>query len=152
MGSWGVGISSNDDAADIRDDFRDLIAYGLSSEDATLRLMEEYGVGGRGTDDNDFWLGLAAAQHSIGHVVPEVIDRATAIIDGPEEFERWTSQDRMRRQAVLLKLRERLGQPPPPPKRLRPRTKVDTRLETGQHVLVRVGDRRVLLRVTGCDR
>ncbi|MFN8191571.1 MAG: hypothetical protein U0R78_14245 [Nocardioidaceae bacterium] len=149
MGSWGVGIFSNDDAADIREDLRDLIADGLTPEDATRRLQEDYGVGGRGPDDNDFWLGLAAAQHSIGHVVPEVLDHATAIIDDPEELARWTPKDRKRRRAVLLKLRERLAQPPPPPKQPRPRTKADTRLEVGQHVLVRVDDRRVLFRVTG---
>jgi Domain of unknown function (DUF4259) len=149
MGAWGVGIFSNDSAADIRDDLRDLIAEGVSAEAATSRLREEYGIGDGGPDDHDFWLGLAAAQHSIGHVDENVRSRAMDIIDAPEELQRWQPKDRRRRQAALQKLRERLGQSPPKPKRLRPRTKVDTRLEEGQHVLVDVGGRRVLLRVTG---
>lgn len=149
MGSWGVGIFSNDDAADIRDDFRELIAEGLSPEEATRRLQEDHGVGDRGPDDNDFWLGLAAAQHSIGHVAPGVIDRAIEIIDSPAEMERWSRRDRRRRKATLHKLRERLAQPPGLPKRIRPRLKVDTRLENGQHVVANVGDHRVLLRVIG---
>jgi hypothetical protein len=148
MGSWGVGIFSNDDAADIRDDFRDLIADGLSVGDATRRLQEKYGVGGRGTDDNDFWLGLAAAQHSTGHVSSEVIDRAITIIDSPSELDRWEPANRNRRKVALDKLRAKLLQPPPQPKRLRPRPKVETRLEPGQHVVAPVRDREVVLRVT----
>lgn len=148
MGSWGVGIFSNDDAADIREDFRDLIADGYSPVDATRRLQDDYGVGGRGPDDNDFWLGLAAAQHALGHVAPEVLQHATAIIDGPEELERWAPESRKRRQAVLLELRDTLAQPPPPPKRVRPRTTTETNLQEGQHVVVRAGNRHVLLRVT----
>lgn len=148
MGSWGVGIFSNDDAADLRDDFHELIADGLSPEEATRRLQHDYGVGDRGPDDNDFWLGLAAVQHSIGHVAPGVIDHAIEIIDSPAELERWSRKDRSRRKAALHRLRERLAQPPGPPKRVRPRPRVDTRLENGQHVVVRVGDQRALLRVT----
>jgi len=148
MGTWGVGVFSNDMAADIRDDLRDLIAEGTSAENATSRLRDEYGIGEGGADDHDFWLGLAAAQHSIGHVDEAVRSRAIEIIEAPEELERWQPKDRKRRQAALEKLRERLSQPPPPPKRLRPRVQVDTRLESGQHVLFVVDGRRVLLRVT----
>lgn len=148
MGSWGVGIFSNDVAADIRGDFRGLIADGLSAEDATRRLQDEYGVGDRGTDDNDFWLGLAAAQHSTGHVSPGVIDRAISIIDSPSELERWAPPNRNPRNAALERLRATLLQSPPQPKRLQPRTKVDTRLEPGQYVVVSVRGRRVVLRVT----
>lgn len=149
MGAWGVGIFSNDDAADIREDARELIANALTAEEATRRLQEDYGVSGGGPDDNDFWLGLAAAQHSIGHVVPEVINHALEIIDSSSELDRWNPKDRSRRKATLLKLRERLEQAPGPPKSVRPRPKVDTQLESGQHVVAQVGDRRVLLRVTG---
>ncbi|MCR6030717.1 hypothetical protein GGQ22_04575 [Nocardioides sp. zg-579] len=149
MGSWGVGIHSNDDASDLRDDFRDLIAGGLSAEDATHRLQNEYGVGDRGVDDNDFWLGLAAAQHSSGHINPTVLERAIAIIDSSDELARWAPEMRKRRQVALLKLRQRLEKVPPPPRRIRPRTKADTSLEEGQHVAVNVAERRVLLRVTG---
>jgi hypothetical protein len=37
MGTWGVGIFSNDDAADLREDFRDLIASGLAADEAAVR-------------------------------------------------------------------------------------------------------------------
>jgi hypothetical protein len=106
-------------------------------------------VGERGLDDNDFWLGLAAAQHSSGHVHPPVVSRAIGIIDSPDELTRWPPNLRKRRHAALLKLRQRLDSPPPPAKPIRPRTKADTSLEDGQHVVVPVAERRVLLRITG---
>jgi hypothetical protein len=39
MGSWGPGIFSDDVASDVRDDWREAIAEGLSPEDATDRLV-----------------------------------------------------------------------------------------------------------------
>lgn len=149
MGSWGVGIFSNDAAADIREDFHDLIAEGLSADEATRRLHDEYGIGPGGVDDNDFWLGLAAAQHRVGHVAGGVIDRALEIINDPEELERWSPKDRTRRRAALAKLQEQLQAPTPAPKKLRPRKKVDTSLQAGEHVLFDAGSRVLLLRVTG---
>ena len=128
--------------------FRDLIADGVAPAQATQRLTEEYGIGRTGDDHNDFWLGLAATQHKLGHVVPDVLDRTLAIIDDPGELERWEPAQKRRRRVALDKLRDQLLQPPPPPKRLRPRRKVDTSLEPGQHVVVRFRDRRILLRVT----
>src|SRR5262245_40768679 len=76
MGAWGVGIFSNDDAADLREELRDLIADGHSANDATNKLVDDYGIGRGGVDDNDFWLGLAAAQHKIGHLGDGVLERA----------------------------------------------------------------------------
>lgn len=150
MGSWGVGIFSNDDAADVREDFRDLIADGLDVEAATRRLQDEYGIGERGTADNDFWLALAAAQHEVGHVSPSVIQRALEIIDDPAEMDRWAPTDRPRRAATLGTLRTTLESAPPAPGRLRPRTKVDTSLKAGRHVVVPLhdGQRGILLRIT----
>ena len=102
-------------------------------------------------DANDFWLALAATQHTVGHVGEHVLERALDIIDDPGEMERWAPKDRRRRAAALAKLKSTLESPPSPAKRLRPRTTVDTRLELGQHVVVPLpgGERSVLLRVTG---
>ncbi len=129
MGSWGVGIFSNDGASDVREGFRDLIAERLVAAQATERLVEEFGIGQDGDEDNDFWLGLAATQHRVGHVVPHVLDRALSIIDSPSELERWEPAQRTRRKAALDNLRDQLLRPPPPPKRLRPRPTVETSLE-----------------------
>lgn len=138
MGSWGVGIYSNDTGADVREDFRELIAEGLSAEAATQRLRAEYGIGSGGDSDNDFWLGLAATQHRVGHVAPGVIDRALRIVEEPAELERWEAKHRTRRLAALEKLRGHLLQPAPAPKRLRARKTVATSLQAGQHVVFEV--------------
>lgn len=68
MGARGVGIFSNADAADVREDFRDLIAAGLTADEATGRLREEHGVEQLGVDANDFWLALAATQHTVARI------------------------------------------------------------------------------------
>lgn len=148
MGSWGVGIFSNDLAEDVRDGFRDLIAGGVPAEAATEQLQHEYGVGSGGEVDNDFWLSLAATQHQIGHVVPGVIERARQIIADPAELGRWDTKDRSRRLAALEKLRIRLSEPAPVPKRIRVRKRATTSLEAGQHVVFDVpGAGPVLLRI-----
>ncbi len=67
MGAWGVAIFSDDLAADIRDDFRELIGDGLTPSEATDRLMEEYRSA---LDDSHelpvFWIALAVAQWKLG--------------------------------------------------------------------------------------
>ena len=148
MGAWGIGIFSNDTAADVREDFRGLVAAGVSAADAAARLHEEYGVGGDADYDADFWLGLAAAQHRLGHVDGEVLRRAIDIIDSEAELERWPRADRARRRAVLQKLRTTLGAQAPAPKKIRPRTRYETSLNIGEHVVVPLGGvGEVLLRV-----
>jgi hypothetical protein len=150
MGSWGTGIFSNDDAADIRDDYRDLIGNGLTAEAASAKVIDEYCVDDPSdADNNDVWLGLAAVQHQIGHIAQHVIDTALTITGSPEELERWDPEDRKQRLKALVKLRDTLSQPPPEPRKIRPRKVPDTSLEPGQHLLYTdpVTNSQLLLRV-----
>ncbi|MDR7083153.1 hypothetical protein J2X01_002446 [Arthrobacter ginsengisoli] len=152
MGTWGPAIFSNDTAPDGREDFRDLVAKGATPAEATEKILAEYGVGILGDpDNNDLWLGLAATQHKTGHIVPEVIDRALAIAESPQELERWAPGDRKGRLRALTRLRETLRTAPPPPRKLRPRPVATTALEIGQHQLfshIESGSQ-FLLRVVG---
>ncbi|MDP9982256.1 hypothetical protein J2W14_001644 [Pseudarthrobacter oxydans] len=152
MGTWGPAIFSNDTAPDVREDFRDLVAQGATPAESTDQILAEYGVGMPGDpDNNDLWLGLAATQHKTGHVVPEVIDRALAITESPQELERWEPGDRKARLQALTKLGETLRTPPPPPRKLRPRSVATTDLLLGQHQLyshIESGSQ-FLLRVVG---
>lgn len=151
MGTWGVGIFSNDYGADLREEFRELIAAGGTADSATVHLRQQHGIGSGEDDENDFWLSLAATQHRTGHIASGVIDRALEIIDDPDELERWEPPDRKRRAATLARLKATLQTEPRAPQRLRPRVKAETALRAGQHVLVPVeaGARRILLRITG---
>jgi len=100
-------------------------------------------------DDNDFWLALASTQHRLGHVATGTIERALQILDDPEELARWDPKARMRRRVALDKLRAQLTEPVPQPKKVRPRKKVDTALEPGEHVVFDSGSVPALLRITG---
>jgi hypothetical protein len=62
MGAWGTA-TSDDTASDVRDEFRDLIGEGLSTEQATEKLLSEYASSLEDLDDGPpFWLGLAVTQ------------------------------------------------------------------------------------------
>jgi hypothetical protein len=152
MGAWGTGLFSNDLAADLRGDFRDLIADGLAPEEATNHLLVEYNIkrNDADVDNNDFWLALAYIQHQLGHADPDVITRAVSIAKDPKELERWEPADRPKRRQVLEKLYETLAQPLPAPKKIKKRTKTTTALQVGQHILWNPGFGRpnLLLRVT----
>jgi len=71
MGTWGTGIFADDLAADVRDEFTDLIGDGLSAAAATKRLVTE---SSEEIEDEPtvFWIALAATQWKIGHVVESV--------------------------------------------------------------------------------
>jgi hypothetical protein len=42
MGAWGPAIFSDDNAADLRDNYRKLIGDGMSGADATDKQLDEY--------------------------------------------------------------------------------------------------------------
>src|ERR1700733_11187058 len=81
MGAWGVAVFSDDLAADVRDEFRDLIGEGLSSTEAVEKLLGEYAssVG----DDNEisvFWIALALTQGNLGQCKSNPKDRYLIIV------------------------------------------------------------------------
>ena len=63
MGTWGIALFSDDLAADVRDDFKELLGDGYSPAEATDILIRQYKDV---LDDEDespvFWLALAATQ------------------------------------------------------------------------------------------
>ena len=72
MGTWSVAIFGNDTAADVRDEFRELIEDGRSDEEATSEVLRKFGECLADPDDAPFiWTGLAAVQHrQMTSVVP----------------------------------------------------------------------------------
>lgn len=76
MGTWGVGIFSDDLAADIRDGYRDHLGDGLSGPDATDRVLAAHA---EALDDPEegpvAWLALAAAQLQVGRLEERVRER-----------------------------------------------------------------------------
>ena len=125
MGAWGTAIFSDDTALDVRDEWCDAVLDGLSPEDATRRLVESFDdhLGKDEETEKLFWIALAAAQFETGRLLPEVRERALAIIEAGGDVDRWredgdevAARQRLR---VLERLAQKLRGPQPAPKRLR---------------------------------
>jgi hypothetical protein len=123
MGTWGVAIFSDDLAADLRGDFRDLIGDGLSPGQAVARLLSDYASSLDDVDETPvFWLALAQVQWQLGRLDETTKRNALQIIDTGQDLKRWdTPKDREKRAKVLGKLKQQLLSPPLPPRRI-PRT------------------------------
>lgn len=135
MGAWGTAIFSDDTAADTRDAFSDFIADGLSSEEATERLVAE---SGEILEDEDealvFWLAIAATQWTLGRLIDSVRERALQIIDSEADLRRWADNapaEIGQRKKHLAKLREKLTSPQPKPKKLKSVLKSSTDFQVG---------------------
>lgn len=121
MGTWGTGLFSDDITADLRGDFRDLIGDGLSAEEATAKLVEEYRPESDPIDlEPPFWLALASVQWSLGRLIPLVHAKALELLDSGADLRRWEDDPKQqkKRAAVLEKLRETLTSPQPAPKKI----------------------------------
>jgi hypothetical protein len=155
MGTWASGIFADDDAADIRGDWREAIIEGTTPEAATEGLQTKYRSR---LADNDlrplFWMALAAAQHETGRLLPEVRDRALSEISAGGDVKRFAEDDPAlgrQRQAVIDRLAEKLRGPEKSPVRLRRAKPKETDLRVGDVLSVRglTTDRRVIFAVVG---
>ena len=115
MGAWGTSIFSDDNAADLREDYRDLIGNGLSGSEATDRLIEEWQPDGNdGYFVATFWLALALTQWKCGRLEERVKARALAAILDGSAIEPWREgKTEKKRRAVLDKVQAQLQSPQP---------------------------------------
>jgi len=134
MGIWGPGIFSNDVAADIRAEWREMIGNGTQPTEASEAILANH------RDDlNDeyeaptVWLALAIVQWKSGRPVENVQKRAIAVIDSGEGLLGWERPPAncRARERVLSNAREKLVRPPPPATRIRPRPRSTTPFEPG---------------------
>lgn len=123
MAAWGVAVFSDDLAADLRSDFRELIGDGLSPSDATERLMTEYASSLEDADEMSvFWIALALTQWKLGRLEDRTKKMALHVIDDGIDLSRWDDpKNRARRADVLAKTRAELLSAQPPAKPV-PRT------------------------------
>jgi hypothetical protein len=149
-------VFENDLASDIRAQYRSLVEGGATGEEATDRVLADWG---RLADDEEdgvqIWLGLAAAQSQLGRLEDRVRDRAVAIIDAGADLDRWQEdapEDVPSRRRAIATLRRQLLAPQGPPKRVRKQTPMKPRFAPGDIVAFRLeDDRSLLLRVVGHD-
>lgn len=156
MGTWGPAIFSDDTASDVREQFRDLVGQGLSSKQATDKLVAEWKSELRDPDVAPvFWLALAATQWQLGRLVARVRDRALRAIDDGTDISRWSDDPKLRaaRRRHLEKLRATLKSPPPQPRAVRRPFKNTCPWRSGEVVGYRTRSGTfVLLRVIGIHR
>lgn len=151
MGAWGTGIFSDDDACDIREQYRAMLGDGLDGPAATDRLLEEWSISpprSEPTEDTVFWLALAATQWRLGRLEDRVKAAAVAIIDNGSDLRRWreeTPRHVPRREAALARLRHRLDQPQPAAKRVRKQFRHACDWSPGEVVAYRLGSGRLAL-------
>ena len=141
MGAWGTGIFSDDTACDIRDDFREYLGEGLSGEQATARILDEYKSSLADPYDAGLvWLALGATQWKLGRLDEETLAQALHVIDSGGSLLRWApgTKDYAKRKAALDKLRTQLTSPQPAAKKVRRQVKCECDWRIGEMVAYRL--------------
>jgi len=142
MGAWGTAIFSDDTALDVRDEWREAILDGLNAEEATTRLVKSFDdyLGDDEDTERLCWMALAAAQFETGRLLPEVRDRALAILDDGGDVGRWREDGdevlARQRERVLGRLAAKLRGPQPKPRRLRRTPSLSVPFDVGDVVRV----------------
>src|SRR5437016_12186835 len=118
MGAWGAALFADDDAADLRAEYRTYLAEAQSDAGATDLAARDYDASlERPGETTAFWLALASIQWRMGRLDPRVKAVCLTIIDNGIELEKWADPpDRGKRAAILAKLREMISSPLPPAK------------------------------------
>ena len=145
MGVWGTAIFSDDLAADPRDGLTDLMAEGLTAEQATQRLVSESADILRDEGDSTvFWLAVAATQWKLGRLMESVRDRTVQLIDSGIDLRRWEGasvSEINQRKNYLAKLREQLLGPQPKPRKLKRIEKSSTDFQAGDIAVFHLDER-----------
>lgn len=116
MGTWGTAIFSDDLAADVRDDYKQLLSDGKSPEEATQILLNNYASELNDIDSGPIlWLSLAAIQWKTGTLQDNVKQNALEILQTGKDLIRWQENPSAlkKRKIVLQKLEEQLLSPQP---------------------------------------
>lgn len=136
MGTWGVGILDSDLALDVRADVMTRLARGATAAAIVLAMRRRPSIFDDPDDGAVVLLALAETLHDVGRVHPWIATRADALLARGVEGA-WANADKQTakaRAAALARLRAKLRAPPPRPQRLRPPTRLETRLRAGDVV------------------
>ena len=151
MGAWGTGIFSDDNASDLRDEYRDLIGDGVPGPEATDRLIAQWSPQGDPDLEPVFWLALALTQCNYGRLEERVKDEALRVIADGSAIRPWAGgPDERKRRAVLEATKLKIESPQPPLKAVKKRVLatcdwergelIAYRLKSGDYVVLRMLD------------
>src|SRR5579864_8755775 len=104
MGVWGTAIFSDDNASDVRDDYRGMIGDGLSGPQATDRLLSRWMSAAAKDPDlaATFWLALAVTQWKCGRLEDRVRKEALRSIEDGSALRGWRGTRFERKRATVL--------------------------------------------------
>ena len=154
MGTWGIGLFSNDVACDIRDYYRQLLEDSVEDRAATRLTLEQFEPYLEEPDDVALLIAFAVTQSKLGRLEPEIRDRALAIIDAGADLAVWERENPKllpKRRAVLEKAHAQLTGPQPARRRVRPPKRVLSDLAAGDVLALALPQRVALLRVVRVD-
>jgi hypothetical protein len=153
MGVWGTAIFSDDNAADIREEYRTLLGDDISGPEATDRLIHEWQPSSNHDPDLAavFWLALAVTQWKCGRLEERVKREAIQAIDGGAGLRPWKGSGQEKQRAKVLDATRRLLHEPQPPARKiakvfrsscdwQPGDLVAYRLVSGSYIVFQVTD------------
>jgi hypothetical protein len=141
MGVWGTAIFSDDNAADLREDYRRLIGDGINGPEATDRLLKEWSPEGDPALEPVFWLALAVTQWSCGRLEERVKAKALGVIDDGSAIAEWRGgADKLerKRQAVLDATRKKLESPQPAARPIKKRVLATCDWDRGELIAYRL--------------
>lgn len=120
MGAWGPALFDDDDAADLRQNYRVWLADAQSDAGATDLAVKSIGADFcRLEDTTAFWLALAVVQWKHGRLDNRVRQAALRIIDDGIDIAKWADSPLCAKRAEnLKKVRAQITAPCPPAKAL----------------------------------
>jgi hypothetical protein len=122
MGAWGTGVFSDDNAADVRDDYRKLVGDGLTGPQATERLIAQWAPIGDPDLEPVFWLALALTQWGCGRLEARVKEEALRMIANGSAIRAWAGgPDERKRRTVLEAAKRKLESPQPTERKIKAR-------------------------------
>lgn len=98
MGTWGTGISSNDDYADVYSEFFELYNDGKDvPEVTTLLIARNSEMLSMPEAANNVWFAIAKAQWECKKLQPAIYDKVKEIVESESDIEIWKELDASKR-------------------------------------------------------
>jgi hypothetical protein len=139
VGVWGTGIFADDNAADLRDDYRTLIGDGVPAGDATDRLIAQWSPQGDPDLEPVFWLSLALTQWNCGRLEDRVKEQALRVIADGSAMRPWLGgPDARKRISVLEAARRKIESPQPAVRKIKKRVLATCDWERGELIAYRM--------------
>ena len=140
MGAWGVGITSNDAAQDLKSDYQAAFAY-YDIETALAKIDEYVRLDGYDESDEsdwcDYYYSLANFMWKKGILTDEVRDTAVHMIDTGFGLDIWANEGEKtlnKRKKALAEFREMLLSPQPAKKKIKVDLYLNSVFDIGDYI------------------